>query len=72
MDGVRSHEKYTKMPQCIAAAQVSGPETDRIGRPYQFFTVGGPIETERTGSDGTDSDTDTETDVVWTAPLIFL
>ena len=27
--------------------QVSGPETGRIGRPYQFFTVGGPIETER-------------------------
>ena len=37
------------MPLRIATAQVSGPETDRIGRPYQFFTVGGPIETERTG-----------------------
>ena len=24
-------------------------KTDRIGRPYQFFTVGGPIETERMG-----------------------
>ena len=45
---MRSREKYTKMPLCIATAQVSGPETDRIGRPYQFFTVGGPIETERT------------------------
>ena len=49
LGGVRSREKYTKIPLCIATAQVSGPETDRIGRPYQFFTVGGLIEMERTG-----------------------
>ena len=64
MDGVRSQEKYTNMPHCIAAAQVSGPETDRIGRPYQFFTVGDRSKRNGRESDGTDSDTDTETDVV--------
>ena len=47
-------------------------ETDRIGRPYQFVTVGGPIETERTGIGWHWFGYGYRNYVVWTAPLIFL
>ena len=51
---------------------IKTPKRTESGVRISFSRLGDQSKRNGRESDGADSDADTETDVVWTAPLIFL